>query len=490
MEGAAYGSGDTGCLFTEEFSSRRRVGTFTGRRLGIALAISDFALTSIATIGLFYIIYGPSGYNVDRHTIAGVLYALVTVVILFSNRLYDPGVIIGWPAHTFRLLMLVALSALVLLLVAASLQISDEYSRKWFFLSVPSCAAVISVNRGAAVALLAALGRAGIFTRNIAIVGEGRHARLFMERLQRNAKTWTRLYGIFDPPCVASGAPWAGGSLDFGRLRRLLEAGLIDDVIVTLPWSEEQRILSTVRELRFFPVRVHLGPDLIGYHVNYLTTEKVDGSTVYLVSLPPLGAWKGVFKLLEDKVLATLLLLLFAPLMLLIAILIKCDSRGPVFFRQIRYGYNNRLIKVWKFRSMYHERCDRHGTTSVGRADPRVTRVGSILRRTSLDELPQLFNVLQGDMSMVGPRPHALKSQVRGKEFEVVVENYAARHVIKPGITGWAQVNGWRGEVTCEHEIIKRCELDLYYIENWSFGLDIRILMLTALRGWGGIKAY
>jgi lipopolysaccharide/colanic/teichoic acid biosynthesis glycosyltransferase len=170
---------------------------------------------------------------------------------------------------------------------------------------------------------------------------------------------------------------------------------------------------------------------------------------------------------------------MIAPVMLLIAIAVKLDSPGPVFFRQRRYGFNNQLIEVLKFRTMYNHHRDELGERLASRNDPRVSRVGALLRKTSLDELPQFINVLRGEMSIVGPRPHALMAKAAGVPYQDAVREYAARHRVKPGITGWAQVNGWRGETETLEQIRKRVEHDLYYIENWSLRLDLKIIFLT-----------
>jgi exopolysaccharide biosynthesis polyprenyl glycosylphosphotransferase len=191
----------------------------------------------------------------------------------------------------------------------------------------------------------------------------------------------------------------------------------------------------------------------------------------------PMTDWDYVVKAVEDRVVAILSLAISLPLIIIIAIAIKLDSPGHVFFRQRRHGFNNELIEVWKFRTMYEEMEDPDCTVQTSRNDSRVTRVGAFLRRTSLDELPQLFNVLKGEMSIVGPRPHALETKAEGRFFWEVVDTYAARHKVKPGITGWAQVNGWRGETDTAEKIRRRVDYDLYYIENWSLWLDIWIII-------------
>ncbi len=162
-----------------------------------------------------------------------------------------------------------------------------------------------------------------------------------------------------------------------------------------------------------------------------------------------------------------------------VALAIRLDSRGPVLFKQKRYGFNNELIEVYKFRSMYADRCDAAAPRLVTKDDPRVTQVGRFIRKTSLDELPQLFNVLKGNLSLVGPRPHAVSAKADDRLYGEVVDGYFARHKVKPGITGWAQINGWRGETDTKEKILKRVEHDLYYIENWSVLFDLYILLKT-----------
>ena len=204
----------------------------------------------------------------------------------------------------------------------------------------------------------------------------------------------------------------------------------------------------------------------------------------------PIADWDVVMKSMFDRVIGTLALLALSPVMLLTALAIKLDSRGPVLFKQKRYGFNNELIEVYKFRSMYVEQSDATAAKLVTKGDPRVTRVGRFIRKTSLDELPQLFNVIKGELSLVGPRPHALQAKAADRLYQDVVDGYFARHRVKPGITGWAQINGWRGEIDNEEKIQKRVEHDLYYIDNWSVLLDLYILFKTPFALLGGENAY
>jgi exopolysaccharide biosynthesis polyprenyl glycosylphosphotransferase len=194
----------------------------------------------------------------------------------------------------------------------------------------------------------------------------------------------------------------------------------------------------------------------------------------------PITDWDVVMKWLFDKFVGGAALLAAAPVMLLVALAIKLDSRGPIFFKQKRYGFNNELIEVYKFRSMYVDQCDATASKLVTKGDARVTRVGRFIRKTSLDELPQLFNVVfKGNLSLVGPRPHAVHAKAADRLYDEAVDGYFARHRVKPGITGWAQISGWRGETDTQEKILRRVEHDLYYIENWSVIFDFYILAKT-----------
>jgi Undecaprenyl-phosphate glucose phosphotransferase len=254
----------------------------------------------------------------------------------------------------------------------------------------------------------------------------------------------------------------------------------VDQVVIALPWDAEDHLVSCARKLKNLPVDVCLCPGVIGpafapHGVLYLS-----GAPLLQMFEKPLTGWSYMVKVLEDRVIAAFLLALTAPLMLAIALLIKLDTPGPALFRQKRYGFNNQVIEVLKFRTMRVE-CTEPGEGRVVQAqqgDPRVTPIGRWLRPTSLDELPQLLNVLRGEMSIVGPRPHAVAHNVH---YAGLIDTYLARHGVKPGITGWAQVNGLRGETTTLDKMERRVQYDLDYIENWSLMFDLRILVRTLL---------
>ena len=251
----------------------------------------------------------------------------------------------------------------------------------------------------------------------------------------------------------------------------------IDYVFLLLRWNRPQLINKLVQMLRALPIPVHLLPD--ENVETFLSARAGNIGTTFTVELQraPLSHTERSFKRAFDIVASLAILILLSPLMLLTALMIKLDSPGPVLFRQKRNGFNNGVFSIYKFRSMRVQE-DGPKIRQATRDDPRVTRLGRWLRQTSIDELPQLFNVLSGDMSLVGPRPHAL---AHNTEYQTVVSNYAFRHHMKPGITGWAQVNGLRGETQTVELMAKRVEFDLWYINHWSLWLDLRIILKTIL---------
>ncbi|MFU8765309.1 MAG: exopolysaccharide biosynthesis polyprenyl glycosylphosphotransferase, partial [Haliea sp.] len=243
---------------------------------------------------------------------------------------------------------------------------------------------------------------------------------------------------------------------------------------------------ALLTQLRLYSLPVCYVPNLSMLNLLGQRASNVDGVTVIALNATLLDGPDAWLKTLLDLGLAALLLVLLAPLLLLIALLVRLDSPGPVLYRQQRHGSGGRLIEVLKFRTM-HAGAPGDPFSQARRDDPRVTRCGRFLRRSSLDELPQLLNVLRGDMSLVGPRPHPV---ALNQEYARKLAAYMQRHRVKPGITGWAQIHGYRGETDTLEKMEKRLQYDLYYIEHWSLGLDLKILAKTALLGWTGANAY
>jgi Undecaprenyl-phosphate glucose phosphotransferase len=336
-----------------------------------------------------------------------------------------------------------------------------------------------------------AWSRAGRLGERVAIVGAGPVAQRLLRSLAARPSD-LRVVGVYDDeagnlPRACMGYPIRGTVDDLVTEARDQH---IDTVIVALPLAQDRALVETLNRLCMVPVHVRLCPDAFGLRLGQVQASYLAGHTFLNVVDRPLCGWQAIAKEIEDRVLGALILTMIAPLMLAIALMIKLDSPGPVLFRQKRYGFNNRLIEVFKFRSMYTHMTDANAEQLTQRNDPRITRLGAFLRRTSLDELPQFLNVVRGEMSIVGPRPHATAAKAGSLLYQEAVKYYDARHRVKPGITGWAQVNGWRGETDTVEQIRKRVEHDLYYIEHWSILLDLKIIVRTVVGGFTGQHAF
>jgi Undecaprenyl-phosphate glucose phosphotransferase len=333
----------------------------------------------------------------------------------------------------------------------------------------------------------------GRLERRAVIVGGGTAAADLIHELEAQPDNDIRICGIFDDRSNDRSPPVVAGYPKLGNISALVEfarMARIDMLIVCIPLRAEKRVLELLRKLWVLPVDIRLSA-----HTDKVRFRNRGSSfigTVPFVDVveKPITDWDMVAKRIFDIAFASAAIVALFPVMIATAIAIRMESKGPILFRQKRYGFNNEIIEVLKFRSMFHEMADPDAKTVVTKGDPRVTRVGRFIRKTSIDELPQLFNVLAGSLSLVGPRPHAVNAHTDNKTWDDVVDGYFARHKVKPGVTGWAQINGWRGEVDTPEKIEKRVECDVYYIENWSILFDLKILFLTPFRLLNTENAY
>lgn len=374
-------------------------------------------------------------------------------------------------------------TGLFLLTIGFLLKVSEEFSRGWAITWFVTAAVMLAGTRAAMTLWIRHLKGQGVFNSRVAIYGASAQGQKLAQYIRGNSKLTISLVGFFDDrrdgrvPVLVDDLPVFGTTDD---LVAMIRDDLIDQVIVALPWSAEARIRQVVQKLALTPVRIRLAPDLANFAFAHRPLVLLGDMPVITLFERPISGTDALVKRAEDLVLTICILLFVWPVMLLAALAVKLDSPGPIFFRQPREGFNNQRFNVLKFRSMTHDECQTDGIEQATRGDRRVTRVGRFIRATSIDELPQLFNVLKGDMSLVGPRPHAPSTKAAGRPFHEVVQTYAARHKVKPGITGWAQACGWRGETDTEEKLVKRLEHDLYYIENWSVTFDLYILVRTA----------
>jgi Undecaprenyl-phosphate glucose phosphotransferase len=435
--------------------------------LGFAIAALYVDEPGIAAHGGYWIAYTATAAAVAVTLELLKLYAIPALSTPLSNM---PRVVIGLAA---------AFTALFAALFF--LKVSDDFSRVWLAIWFTASVAAIATSRLVLGGLLARLAQQGRLYRRAAIYGSGEVASKLIADLEADMTTDIRICGIFDDrdgraPALMQGYPRLGGLPDlvnFARSTRL------DIVLLALPLSAEERLKAVTGMLAVLPADVKLPAGATPLRFSPNTYSHLGSVAMIDLHDKPITDWGTVSKWLFDKIIAGVALVLLAPVMAAIAIAIRYDSRGPILFRQKRYGFNNELIEVYKFRSMYVDRCDAAASKLVTKDDPRVTRVGRFIRKSSLDELPQLLNVLFGNLSLVGPRPHATEAKAAGRLYGDVVEGYFARHKVKPGITGWAQINGWRGETDTDEKIRQRVAHDLYYIENWSVFLDAYILAMT-----------
>jgi putative colanic acid biosynthesis UDP-glucose lipid carrier transferase len=332
--------------------------------------------------------------------------------------------------------------------------------------------------------LLARWKEEGRLVRNIAVLGTGPAALALAEKL-RVGKQEVNLVGVFTEAGDAGLLAGIDGNMDLLAARA--SSGLVDEIMLATPWPSPGALNRAINRFSDIQVEVSIHPALSELEYPPQDFAVTAGVGRLTVQRRPLAGWGAPMKRTVDIIVAMLALVIVAPLFVLIALAIKIDSRGPIIFRQARHGFCNNRILVFKFRSMLHDPHPDPNVAQARRNDPRVTRVGAFLRRTSLDELPQLINVLRGDMSLVGPRPHA---DAHNEKYARLIDGYLGRHRMKPGITGWAQVNGLRGETKTTEQMRRRLEHDLFYIANWSLLLDIKVILMTVLVVLRGTNAY
>ncbi|WP_375597672.1 undecaprenyl-phosphate glucose phosphotransferase [Devosia sp. Naph2] len=369
----------------------------------------------------------------------------------------------------------------------------DMVSRVWLLSWFLSGAALLIVYRQILRGLVLRWTGQGRLKRRTVIVGGGADAAVLIEQIQSGADKDINLLGLFDDRIGERSPDVVSGYEKLGKVSDLIEFARrtpVDLVIVSMPLSAEKRVLDMLTQLWVLPVDIRLSAHMSKLRFTEKAYSYVGELPVLDMADRPISDWNLIFKWVFDKVVALTALVLLSPVMIIAAIAIKLESKGPVFFVQHRHGFNNELIRIYKFRSMRTDMLDAAAAKLVTKDDPRVTKVGKFIRRTSIDELPQLFNVLKGELSIVGPRPHALQAKAANQLYYEAVEGYFARHRVKPGMTGWAQINGWRGETDTIDKIMQRVNHDLYYIEHWSILFDLYIVVMTPLRLFTSENAY
>ena len=472
-------------LSQENYSPTMIIGSLRLAEFGL-LALTGFVVYALYVgiareVVLLY--YGPA-------IILGSLLAVLLIQIadgyqvpaLRSALRTLPKVLSAW-----------AIAFALIALAAFFLQYGLAFSRVWFAAWFITGATALAVWRNIVAYGIRRWARNGVMERRAVIVGGGETAKALIRSIEQDSNNDIRICGIFDDRDERRSPPMVAGYPKLGNIDSLVafaRMARIDMLIIALPLNAETRVLQLLKKLWILPLDIRLAAHANKLRFRPRAYSYIGAAPMLDIFDRPITDWDSVAKRIFDIFFSLLAIALFWPVMIGTAIAIKLDSKGPVLFKQKRHGFNNEVVEVFKFRSMYTDQCDPTARAAVSKGDPRVTRVGRFIRKTSIDELPQFFNVLRGDLSLVGPRPHAVVAAAHDRLFAEVVDGYFARHRVKPGVTGWAQINGWRGEIDNDEKIKQRTACDLYYIENWSLLFDLKILFLTPIRLFNTEHAY
>ncbi len=459
----------------------RRRSSASRALFGDIVQFLDFIFVIAISVGVaatYHIFALQSEFDFQPYTAAGIVGATGMTALLRRDGYYDFDQLLSSSGNIRAVVSIWGMVILGLLAFGFALKISDMFSRVWLVAWSVTTLVVIVLARIIAARLLRSMIRdGGVFARRIAIVGATKLGARFAEHVGA-AENGISIVGLFEAGLPNNGDDYdetiAG---DLSALELAARNGEIDDIVIATPRASRTEMDCLARRLSSLPVSISICPNTHWLDHTGGAVAKVGAASVLSLYRRPLEGWGSIIKTIEDYVLGAMLLVVLSPLLLLVAVTIKLQGKGPILFAQQRHGFNNAVFRIYKFRTMTVAD-DGEEIQQAQLNDVRITPLGKFLRRYSLDELPQLFNVIRGEMSLVGPRPHAL---AHNHQYAQLIENYSGRHKVKPGITGWAQVNGYRGE-TSENELMEqRVKYDLGYIDAWSLWFDFKILMLTIL---------
>jgi polysaccharide biosynthesis protein PslA len=471
--------------FTQSRISKRDAKTISARILTGIVRVLDFALLLIAAwlgaIGVGAWLQAPLR---GLLALAATIGAGTGCIVLASQGAYALDRFRAPRSQIWPILKAVVLAASALIACLFLVNAEAPQFRAFPFAFGASALLLLAGFRLGLRALIRRWTKAGRFRRRIAVVAVSDFSQEFIERLQAEPDAFD-ITGVYDDrlrfgrvSSVHANVPVRGSVAELVRDSREEK---VDVIVIALQLSAVQRITDILEQLSSTVADVCLTTDLAGLTYRDDQFGAVGSNPVISIGETPLKDWEAVKKAGFDYVVGAIALAFLSPILALLALAIRLDSKGPILFRQPRLGFNNRKFICYKFRTMYADMTDVMADRQTTRGDPRITRFGKWMRKFSLDELPQLLNVMNGTMSLVGPRPHALNTKAADRLFAEVVQQYALRHRVKPGITGWAQVNGWRGETTTVEQVENRVRCDLFYIDNWSLRFDLKIAAMTML---------
>lgn len=455
------------------------------------LFVLDLVIIACSWLVSYYIRFYGGVLPVDKGIPNPYYYILILVPIVIiwpfafrSFGLYRPKRISSHLSEVFDIAKACVFSVLVLVSITFFFR-HYEFSRLVFLLFAVFNIVFLSVERWTFREVLRFLRRKGYNLRYALIVGTGDQARLLVKRLEKRPEVGIKIAGLITTNPGETGRKIEGlNVLDhYTKIREVIKDRKVDHVFLALAWQEHAKVVDVLSAIGDEAVDIKVIPDVYEFMTLRGGVEDFDGIPILNLQNSPLYGWNMLLKRTADIVFSLLAIVVLSPLFILIPVILKLTSRGPVLYRQERMGIGGDTFDILKFRSMRVDAESETGAVWAKADDPRRTIFGAFLRKTSLDELPQFFNVLKGDMSLVGPRP---ERPVFIEDFRKHIPKYMLRHKMKAGITGWAQVNGWRGNT----DLKKRIEHDLFYIENWSLGFDIKILFLTLWKGLVNRNAY
>ncbi len=472
---------DTGMDNVDNFSTDgvRRRGPMARALVGDIIQLVDFVLVIVVSVVVAYayhIFALQSVFDAQYYVAAGIIGATGLTALLRRDGYYEFDQLLSSGRSLRAIFSRWGLVLLGLLAFGFALKVSEFFSRGWLFLWSIFTVVVITSTRIAAANFLRRMSRdGGAFARRIAVVGATALGAKFAAQAGV-PNSGISIAGIYEAGLSDNGdGDYAKIKGDLNDLASAARNSEIDDIVIATPRASKEEMARLIRRLSILPVSIAICPNMHWLDHTGGAIASVGDARVLSLYRRPLEGWGGVIKNVEDFILGGILLVLTTPLLLLLAFMIRMQGKGPILFAQQRHGFNNAVFKIYKFRTMTVSE-DGDEIQQAKPDDPRITQLGKFLRRYSLDELPQLINVVRGEMSLVGPRPHAL---AHNHQYARTIENYSGRHKVKPGITGWAQVNGFRGE-TSENEMMEqRVRYDLAYVDNWSLWFDLKILILT-----------
>lgn len=456
----------------------------------ISLLTRAMDMITVLLAGWIAYIYRFHEWLISSSYLSAIAIGLLLTTIVFSSfNIYASVRGEGFIKHMMTLLQAVCVMGLMMAGLSFFTKSGAGFSRIWFITWIGLAYFLLILFRCSLLLFLRFMRARGLNERRVVILGAGELGIKFANTVQQALWTGFSIVSFMDDN--ASKKPAHIHSIPViqtpAQLSEYLDAEAIDEIWLALPLRAEARVKEILFELRHHTITTRFVLDIFGLDLLNHSITDVAGFPVLNIRSSPMTGVNRLIKAIEDRVIAAIIIVFITPLLILLACGVKLSSKGPVFFKQKRLGWDGRIINVYKFRTMHQHVEDVGQVTQATFSDARVTAYGKFLRRTSLDELPQFINVLQGRMSIVGPRPHAL---AHNEIYKKSIDTYMQRHHVKPGITGWAQINGWRGETDTLAKMQKRVEYDLFYINNWSLGFDLKIIFLTLFKGFYSRNAY